>query len=160
MPEKYLIKKYAMKKLLPLFFIFFSLSAIAQDDEKSEKQKGFDPTNLFTGGSITFSLGGYSGGFIAGFVALVQVGESGVAPEPVLLGGRVGRLGRLDRVGAEDRPRLVGQLGGARAHDVGDDLRRDLVVERLADRAAQVAELGDRHLGVRIADRACALREP
>lgn len=45
--------------------ILFALHGVAQD--KNEKQKGFDPTNLFTGGSVSFSLsGGYYHYFLAG----------------------------------------------------------------------------------------------
>lgn len=55
-----------MKNLLIAVLMLFSLSVFAQDEEAPEKPKGFDPTNLFTGGSVTLSLGGYSGGFIAG----------------------------------------------------------------------------------------------
>src|SRR5688500_5694817 len=55
-----------MKKLFFLGFIFLTLNVAAQDGDTTESTKGFDPTDLFVGGSITLSLGGYSGGFIAG----------------------------------------------------------------------------------------------
>src|SRR5688572_24562103 len=55
-----------MKKLFISLLLFTSFAAFAQEEEKTEEKKGFDPTNLFTGGSITFSLGGYDNGFVAG----------------------------------------------------------------------------------------------
>ncbi|CAN5124366.1 hypothetical protein BH09BAC2_BH09BAC2_18520 [soil metagenome] len=53
-----------MKTLLALTFIFLSITAIAQEEEKQEVKRGFDKTNLFTGGSISLGLG--SGSFNAG----------------------------------------------------------------------------------------------
>jgi hypothetical protein len=69
MPEKFSIKKlteiYGMKKLLILLSLVASLNCFAQE----EKQKGFDPTNLFTGGSVSL---GFSGGYYSLFLAGVH----------------------------------------------------------------------------------------
>lgn len=54
-----------MKKILLLSLLFISAVSFAQDEK--EKKKGYDPTNVFTGGSVSFSLsGGYYRSFLAG----------------------------------------------------------------------------------------------
>ncbi len=69
MLEKFLTDKlneiYAMKKLLILLSMAASFNGFAQE----EKQKSFDPTNLFTGGSVSL---GYSGGTYSSFLAGVH----------------------------------------------------------------------------------------
>lgn len=56
-----------MKKLIAVIFLFCNVYCFAQDED-SETQKGFDATNLFTGGSVTFGLGlgSYNKFFLAG----------------------------------------------------------------------------------------------
>ena len=46
------------------------------------------------------------------------------------------------------------------ADDLGDDVRRDLERELLADRALQVAELDHADLGLRVAEHEAVLGEP
>jgi hypothetical protein len=54
-----------MNKILLIALLAASLRSVAQDDE--EKKKGYDPTNVFTGGSVSLSLsGGYYRSFLAG----------------------------------------------------------------------------------------------
>jgi hypothetical protein len=66
MLEKSLIERftdiYAMKKILIFCCLAASLNCIAQDKE----QKRSDPSNWFTGGSISL---GYSGGYYSSFLA-------------------------------------------------------------------------------------------
>lgn len=53
-----------MKKILLALLLIINLNAFAQDEEKN---KGYDPTNVFTGGSLSFGLsGGYYKLFLAG----------------------------------------------------------------------------------------------
>jgi hypothetical protein len=56
-----------MKKLIILFFLFSNVYCFAQEED-SVTQKGFDATNLFTGGSVSFGLGfgSYNKSFLAG----------------------------------------------------------------------------------------------
>ncbi|MEP6594705.1 MAG: hypothetical protein ABJA71_02115 [Ginsengibacter sp.] len=56
-----------MKKLITVIFLFCNVHTFAQDED-SETHKGFDATNLFTGGSVSFGLGlgGYNKTFLAG----------------------------------------------------------------------------------------------
>jgi hypothetical protein len=56
-----------MKKLLAIIFMAYSACCFAQT-KGSEKQSGFDVTNLFTGGSVSFGLGfgNYNKTFLAG----------------------------------------------------------------------------------------------
>ena len=51
-----------------LFFagIFLITASLNAQDEKAEKQKGYDPSNWFTGGSISL---GFSGGSYSSFLA-------------------------------------------------------------------------------------------
>jgi hypothetical protein len=69
MPERFLIaekeKFNPMKKLIALIFLTYSLQCFSQDEDSLE-EKGFDPTNLFTGGSVSINLGGYNNTFLAG----------------------------------------------------------------------------------------------
>lgn len=53
-----------MKKFITLLLMLPALYCFAQDDEP--EKKGYDPTNFFTGGSISFNLGGYYNTFLAG----------------------------------------------------------------------------------------------
>lgn len=54
-----------MKKLLPILFLSCNLCAFSQDEEE-EIPKGYDPTNFFTGGSLSINLGGYNNTFLIG----------------------------------------------------------------------------------------------
>ncbi len=56
-----------MKKLITVIFLFCNVYCFAQDED-SEIHKGFDATNLFTGGSVSFGLGfgSYNKTFLAG----------------------------------------------------------------------------------------------
>ncbi|MBA2562923.1 MAG: hypothetical protein H0V14_08415 [Chitinophagaceae bacterium] len=68
MLERFLIvekKINPMKKLMAIIFLTCSLPCFCQDED-SLAEKGFDPTNLFTGGSVSVNLGGYNNTFLAG----------------------------------------------------------------------------------------------
>jgi hypothetical protein len=54
-----------MKKLIIVIFIISGFCGFAQEDDSHE---GFDPSNLFTGGSVSFGLGfgSYNKTFLAG----------------------------------------------------------------------------------------------
>ena len=56
-----------MKKLVTIIFFFFNIYCFAQRDD-STAHNGFDATNLFTGGSVSFGLGfgSYNKTFLAG----------------------------------------------------------------------------------------------
>ena len=56
-----------MKKLATIIFLFCNVYCFAQEED-SESHKGFDATNLFTGGSVSLGLGfgGYNKTFLAG----------------------------------------------------------------------------------------------
>jgi hypothetical protein len=56
-----------MKKLLIIIFLLCNIFCFAQD-KNDDKQKGFDATNLFTGGSVSLGLGfgNYNKTFLAG----------------------------------------------------------------------------------------------
>jgi len=56
-----------MKKLITIIFLFCNVYSFAQDKD-AETEKGFDATNLFTGGSVSFGLGfgNYNKTFLAG----------------------------------------------------------------------------------------------
>lgn len=52
-----------MKKSIILIFTFLTFSSFAQEQNTPG---GYDPSNWFTGGSISLSIGGYDRGFLAG----------------------------------------------------------------------------------------------
>src|ERR1043165_4905339 len=54
-----------MKKILTLASLVSVLFSNAQDSTR-KKSGGYDPENLFVGGSISLSLGGYQNGFLIG----------------------------------------------------------------------------------------------
>jgi len=56
-----------MKKLITVIFLFCNVYCFAQEED-SESHKGFDATNLFTGGSVSLGLGfgGYNKTFLVG----------------------------------------------------------------------------------------------
>jgi len=56
-----------MKKLIAIIFFFCNIYCFAQRED-SATHKGFDATNLFAGGSVSFGLGfgSYSKSFLAG----------------------------------------------------------------------------------------------
>ena len=56
-----------MKKLITVVFFFYNLCCFAQREDSVEL-RGFDATNLFTGGSVSFGLGfsSYNKSFLAG----------------------------------------------------------------------------------------------
>ncbi len=55
-----------MKKILASLLLLTCLNGFGQDEEFSDSTKGYDPTNLFLGGSLSLSLGGYQNGFLGG----------------------------------------------------------------------------------------------
>ena len=56
-----------MKKLITIILLFCNVYCLAQD-KSTKEEKGFDATNLFTGGSVSFGLGfgNYNKTFLAG----------------------------------------------------------------------------------------------
>ena len=52
-----------MKKIITLVLISLNFNCFAQDEDVPG---GYDPTNWFTGGSVSISLGGYDRVFLAG----------------------------------------------------------------------------------------------
>lgn len=56
-----------MKNILTIILLFSAINVFAQEeDDAAGKGNGFDPTNLFIGGSLSVSLGGYQSGFLGG----------------------------------------------------------------------------------------------
>lgn len=55
-----------MKRVLLLLLLSMGLNAFSQDEKEESSAKGYDPGNLFIGGSLSLSLGGYNGGFLGG----------------------------------------------------------------------------------------------
>lgn len=72
MPERFLISllkhfKMSIFKLISLSVVGMTLTVCSFAQDETEKPKGYDPTNWFTGGSISLSFGGGSyRTFIAG----------------------------------------------------------------------------------------------
>src|ERR1700712_4642207 len=52
-----------MKKIITLVLISLNFNCFAQDEDVPG---GYDPTNWFTGGSVSISVGGYDHVFLAG----------------------------------------------------------------------------------------------
>ena len=91
--------------------------------------------------------------------ALVAIEELDEAPAAALLARGVGRPGGVRRLRADDVPGAELVVGIALADDLGDDVRRDLEGELLADRALQVAELDHADLRLRVAQHEAVLGE-
>ena len=60
------IKLSSMKKILTIALLLSFAFAHAQKKSAQDSAKGYDPTNLFIGGSLSLSLGGYQNGFLFG----------------------------------------------------------------------------------------------